>query len=58
MPRGPEKDKWSEALTLLVHVKQAWRNPTMHPKRTYTQAEADDIFRATRSFMQNLADLV
>jgi hypothetical protein len=36
MPKGNEKKEWSAAFTLLMHVKQAWRNPTMHPKQTYT----------------------
>jgi hypothetical protein len=58
MPKGPAKDKWSEALTLLVHVKQAWRHPTMHPKRHYTPEEAASIFDAVRSFMRHLAGLI
>jgi hypothetical protein len=58
MPKGIDKDKWSESLTLLVHVKQAWRHPTMHPKQTYTEEEAKDIFSATRSFMRSLAALI
>ena len=58
MPKGKEKDDWSAALTLLVHVKQAWRNPTMHPKKTYTEEHAKEIFFATRSFMISLSALV
>jgi hypothetical protein len=58
MPKGPHKDSWSEALTLLIHVKQTWRHPTMHPKQTYTPEEAKSIFEATRSFMLHLATLV
>jgi len=58
MPKGKEKEDWSEAFTLLVHVKQAWRNPTMHPKQTYTEEQAKEIFAATRSFMNSLTPLV
>jgi hypothetical protein len=58
MPKGNEKEDWSAAFALLVHVKQAWRNPTMHPKQTYTEEQAKEIFAATRSFMNSLADLV
>jgi hypothetical protein len=58
MQKGKEKDDWSAAQSLLVHVKQAWRNPTMHPKRTYTEEQANEIFTATRSFMNSLSALV
>lgn len=58
LPDGPHKAKWSEARALLYHVGQAWRTPTMHPKQTYTEQEARDIFAATRSFMIRLAELV
>jgi hypothetical protein len=58
MPKGPAKNEWSEAHTLLVHVKQAWRHPTMHPKDTYTPEEATKIFDAVGSFMQHMAKLV
>jgi hypothetical protein len=58
MPKGIQKDGWAEAFSLLVHVKTAWRNPTMHPKQTYTEEQARDIFAATRAFMRSLAALV
>ena len=58
MAKGPEKDKWSEALTLLIHVKQAWRHPTMHPKETYTEEQAKVVLDATGAFMRHLASLV
>jgi len=58
MAKGKSKDDWSEAFTMLVHVKQAWRNPTMHPKQTYTAEEAKAIFEAVRVFMRHLASLV
>jgi hypothetical protein len=39
----------------LQMVKIAWRNPTMHIVKSYTPEEAEDVFRAVRSFMQRLA---
>lgn len=58
MPKGDAKDSWSESHAHLYHVKQAWRNKTMHPKRTYTEEEAYGVFNAARSFMRHLAPLV
>lgn len=63
MPITPEaakrkRNKWSEAHTHLYHVKQAWRNETMHPKKTYTQEQAREVFSASRVFMNHLAGLV
>lgn len=58
MPKGSSRDNWSEALSLLAHVKQAWRHPTMHPKQTYTDKQAREIFDATGTFMRRLSTLV
>lgn len=58
MPKGERRDQWSESHSHLYHVKQAWRNDTMHPKRTYTDEQAQNVFNAVRSFMQHLAPLV
>ncbi len=58
MPKGEPKQRWSSAFSLLLHAKTAWRNPTMHPKQTYTKEQAKEIFAATRSFMNSLTELV
>jgi len=58
MPAGPDRNRWSEAHSLLYHVKQAWRNDVMHPKQTYTEEEAKEVYSATRSFAKNLALLI
>ena len=58
MPKGPERDAWSASHAHLYHVKQAWRNDTMHPKTTYTEQQAQDVFDAVKSFMCHLAPLV
>jgi len=58
MPKGDRRNRWSESHAHLYHVKQAWRNDTMHPKKTYTEEEADNVYRAVKSFMSHLATLV
>jgi hypothetical protein len=58
MPEGNERDQWSEIASLLYHVKQAWRNSTMHPKQTYTLEEAEDVFSAVKTFLRRLAPMV
>jgi hypothetical protein len=58
MPKGAKRDAWSESHSHLYHVKQAWRNSTMHPKRTYTEEEAMEVFGAVKSFMRHLSGLV
>lgn len=58
MQRGEKKERWSSTFTLLTHTKIAWRNPTMHPKQTYTEEQALEIFSAARSFIRSLAELV
>jgi hypothetical protein len=57
MPKGDKRDEWSEVVTLLYHVKQAWRNTTMHPKQTYTGSEAAKAFNAVQAFTQRLSEL-
>lgn len=39
-------------------VKDAWRNPTMHPTNKYTEDEAEEIFHASRTFMRRVAQTV
>ena len=57
MPKGDQRNKWSETHTHLYHVKQAWRNDTMHPKQSYAGEEARAIFEAVKVFAGNLAEL-
>jgi hypothetical protein len=58
MPKGAKRNNWSEVHTHLYHVKQAWRNDTMHPKQTYTEEEARAIYSAVDTFSRRLAALV
>jgi hypothetical protein len=52
-----KKDAWSEASANLFHVGEAWRNPTMHPRRSYTSSQAKEVLDAVRVFMTSLARL-
>lgn len=57
-PKAPETKQFAEASSHLYHVKLAWRNEVMHPKQTYTEEEAREVFGATKSFMRDLCVLV
>jgi hypothetical protein len=39
----------------LEAVKVAWRNPTMHIERRYTEEEASEVYEAVKMFMRHLA---
>lgn len=58
MPKGDDRDEWSQVHANLYHVKQAWRNDTMHPKATYTEEEAREVFDAMKAFMRHLASML
>jgi len=45
----------AEATAMLRSVKVAWRNPTMHIERTYTEEQVEDIWNVVKGFMQYLA---
>jgi len=51
------KGACSEVAVFLRHVKNAWRNDTMHPKRTYTEEEATRVFETVKAFVQSFAKL-
>lgn len=55
IPKGKRRDRWSEIHALLYHVKEAWRNTTMHPDRSYTDEQAEEIFNAVGAFLKSLA---
>lgn len=58
MPKGKERDTWSSIHSHLYHVKQSWRNDTMHPKTTYTETEAEAVFAAVKTFMVELVPML
>ncbi len=50
--------KYSEIKTFLSDVVVAWRNPTMHVERTYTQAHAQEIYNTTMTFFERFAAIL
>lgn len=50
--------KYHSVLAHLSSVKTAWRNEVMHPKDTYTEEQAEDIFNHVRAFMRELTTLL
>lgn len=53
-----KKEQRADMSILLSHVRIAWRNDVMHPKKTYTPVEAREVFDATKAFMRHLAELI
>jgi len=52
----PELKQWaSETATYLALVKDAFRNPAMHPEMSFTAEQAITIYDNTRAFMRKLA---
>ena len=50
--------RYAKAAVYLDNVREAWRNPTMHPKETYTEEEAENAFRFVKQYMEYLAAIV
>lgn len=46
---------YREVAAHLSTVKFAWRNPTMHIRRSYTPDEAAEVYNSVRGFMRHLA---
>lgn len=59
-PAGKARyEKYSAIQSYLYGVKDAWRNPTMHPRKAgYSDLETLDIINHMRSFMNELASVV
>jgi hypothetical protein len=53
--RTQEEQFYAEAHAMFDSVRRAWRNPTMHVAKTYTEERANEILIAVRSFMRHLA---
>ncbi len=54
----PDRVKYESVLGHLETVKIAWRNPTMHPKATYTEEEAKALLDAVKIFMKDLVKVL
>jgi hypothetical protein len=52
------KEEWSDCYLTLRHVKQAWRDPSMHAARTWDEKEAREILEKTKSFATQLVTLL
>jgi HEPN domain-containing protein len=53
--RTTDEQFYAEAQLTCDSVRRAWRNPTMHVDKTYTEERAEEILIAVRSFMRHLA---
>ncbi len=53
--RTADEQFYAEAHAMFDSVRRAWRNPTMHVAKTYTEERAEEILIAVRSFMRHLA---
>lgn len=51
----PDHQFYAEAAAQIDNVKRAWRNPSMHVDKSYSQPRAEEILLATRSLMSHLA---
>jgi hypothetical protein len=52
------KARFAEVSAHLFNVKMAWRNPVMHPKSSYTQEQAVDIYEHVKRFASHLAQIL
>jgi hypothetical protein len=60
LPQGTPQEKarrdwFSEAAAHVHHVKNSWRDATMHGRRRYTQKEAEAVFEHVKAFVEYLA---
>ena len=53
-----KKTRYAGAAAHLNMVRIAWRNEVMHPKATYTDEQAFEVYQAVRAFIRDLAELV
>ena|SRR5438552_5075778 len=50
-----KRTPFAQAAAYLLHFKEAWRNPTMHPKKTYTRDEALEVISGAGAFLRYVA---
>lgn len=53
--RSADEQFYAEAAANFDRLRRAFRNPTMHPEKSYSQERAEEILLATKSFMTHLA---
>ena len=49
---------FAAATNYLFNFKEAWRNPTMHPKRTYTREEAWEVLCNAGAFFRYVSEKI
>lgn len=54
-PKKRKAKQYAAISAYLYAVKLAWRNEVMHPKATYTDEEARQVFESVRAFMSELS---
>lgn len=52
--KDPERVKYEAIIGHLETIKIAWRNPTMHPKATYTREQAKTLLDGVGIFLKDL----
>lgn len=53
--RSNDEQFYAESAANFDRLRRAYRNPTMHPEKTYSQERAEEVLLATKSFMAHLA---
>lgn len=53
-----EYEKWLRVNGMLEFVRVAWRNEVMHPRSSYGENEAREVFDAVKAFLKHLAEKV
>lgn len=53
--RSSDEEFYSHASAIFDRLRRAWRNPAMHPDRSYSEEQAGEIYAATKSLMRQLA---
>jgi hypothetical protein len=56
--QNKKKERYSLAADRLDHVRIVWRNPVMHPKESYEEAEASQILSGVNAFLESMIKLV
>lgn len=56
--KAPQTKAYAAASSHLYNVKLAWRNEVMHPKQTYSEEEATNLFSQVSIFIRDLAVMI
>jgi hypothetical protein len=58
LPKSAETVRINEASAHLHAVKLAWRNEVMHPKETYTEEQANEVFSHVKAFATDMVGVL